>query len=374
MVSENRNAETAAVLENYDIGSVTSIEPCGSGHINETFIVSVVQKSGGTKRYILQRLNGFVFHEPRQVMENIEGITGHLRRRIRENDGGDLREVLTLVLTRQQQTYCMQDDVLWRMYDFVENTVSVDSAATPDMFYHAGRAFGDFFRLLSDYPVDCLHETIPNFHNTPDRLRLLREAISEDPYDRAAGVAAEIDFVLRRKTDAYLLYDQMKQGRIPLRVTHNDTKLNNVLLDEKTGRGVCVIDLDTVMPGLSAYDFGDAIRFGASTCAEDETDLSKCGLSLDMYTAYARGFLEGAKDSVTPAEIAALPLGAKVMTFECGMRFLTDHLNGDVYFKIQRPGHNLHRCRTQFGLMADMERNWDAMTGIIEELSGVNAQ
>lgn len=361
--------EAYAALDAYDVGEMADIRQYGDGHINETYLVETQDK----QRYMLQRLNGFVFRDPQQVMRNIEEVTAHLRSRLGEGAGGDIRQVLTLVSTRAGESHVMRDGDLWRMYRYIDRTVSRNEASGP-LFYNAARAFGDFFRLLSDYPVDRLHDTIPDFHNTPDRLRKLEAAVAADKCGRAESARTEIEFALARRSDAHSLYAQLEKGRLPLRVTHNDTKLNNVLLDEQTGCGVCVIDLDTVMPGLSAYDFGDAIRYGANTGAEDETDLDKCRLSLELYEAFARGFLEGAGDALTPAEIAALPLGARVITLECGMRFLTDHLCGDEYFKIHRPDHNLQRCRTQFALLADMENKWDEMTAIIRTLTGVAVQ
>lgn len=368
MHRERGRQEIETVLEHYDIGAVQNAEPLGGGHINATYLVTAQQPGEAARRYTLQRLNGFVFRKPTQVIENIADVTDYLRRRIKEGAADDMREVLTLIATRRGALHQMADGELWRMYGFVEDTVTRD-AATPDEFYSAGRAFGEFFRLLADYPADRLHETIPDFHNTPERVRQLRATADRDAHGRAKAARGDIDFVLARAGQASELYAMFQTGQLPLRVTHNDTKLNNVLLDTQTGRGVCVIDLDTVMPGLVAYDFGDAIRYGANTGAEDEPDPEKCGLSLDMYRAYARGFLEQAGGQLTPNEVDTLALGAKTITLECGMRFLADYLDGDVYFKTARPEHNLQRARTQFSLVADMERKWNDMTGIICDLA-----
>ena len=231
----------------------------------------------------------------------------------------------------------------------------------PDDFYQSAVAFGNFQRLLADFPAKTLHETIPGFHDTAARLETFRQAVRADVCHRAGSVGEEIDFVLSREAAAHVLGDLLAEKKLPLRVTHNDTKLNNIMIDNKTGKGVCVIDLDTVMPGLAVHDFGDSIRFGANTAAEDERDLSKVSLSLPLFRLYAKGFIEGCGGSLTETEIEMLPMGAKAMTLECGMRFLTDYLQGDTYFKVHRPGHNLDRCRTQFELVRDMERKWSEL-------------
>ena len=235
-------------------------------------------------------------------------------------------------------------------------------------FYQSAVAFGQFQQQLQDFPADTLHETIPNFHNTVDRYRIFHEVLAADPMHRAGEVTDEIQFVLDREEEAGTLVHLLQEGKLPLRVTHNDTKLNNVMLDETTRTPLCVIDLDTVMPGLSAYDFGDSIRFGAATAAEDEKDLSKMEMDLELFRTYAKGFLHACPD-LTPMEKKMLPMGAKLMTLECGLRFLTDYLDGDHYFAVHREGQNLDRCRTQFKLVADMESKWTAMASIIAELS-----
>lgn len=248
----------------------------------------------------------------------------------------------------------------WRLYEYIENSVCLQKAESAEDFYQSARAFGMFAQALGDFPAQTLHETIPNFHNTPDRYRQFHKALDADVMGRAALVKDEIAFALAHEAEASILVDMLKSGELPLRVTHNDTKLNNVMLDATTHEPLCVIDLDTVMPGLIAYDFGDSIRFGASTAAEDETDLSKVAFNMEYYDAYLKGYYETFSD-MTEAERKSLPIGSKMMTLECGVRFLTDYLAGDVYFGIHRPDHNLDRCRTQFALVADMERQWDAM-------------
>ena len=273
-------------------------------------------------------------------MENIALVTAYLRQQ--ENDP---RRVLTLVNTVDGDAYyCHGGDSYWRVYEFVEGSICLQLPETEEDFYQSAVAFGQFQQQLKDFPAETLHETIPNFHNTIDRYRIFHETLSADPMGRAAHVQEEIAFVLAREQEAGTLVNLLRAGKLPLRVTHNDTKLNNVMLDEATRTPLCVIDLDTVMPGLSAYDFGDSIRFGAATAAEDETDLSKMEMSLSLFRTYTKGFVK-ACPGLTDLEKKMLPMGAKLMTLECGVRFLTDYLNGDTYFKIHRPDHNLDRCR-----------------------------
>ena len=252
------------------------------------------------------------------------------------------------------------------MYDFVEGTICLQLPETDEDFYQSAVGFGTFQQLLTDFPAAKLHETIPNFHNTPDRYRALLETLERDPMHRAAQVQPEIEFALARQAEMSAIQNALASGKLPLRVTHNDTKLNNVLLDAKTRKALCVIDLDTVMPGSSLYDFGDSIRFGAATAAEDEKDLSKMEMSLDLFRVFTRGYV-GACPGLTAKELELLPMGAKTMTMECGVRFLTDYLDGDHYFAVHRDGQNLDRARTQFKLVADMEKKWDEMQKIVEE-------
>ena len=251
---------------------------------------------------------------------------------------------------------------------FVEGTLCLEKA-TPELFEASARAFGRFQGLLADYPAETLHETIVKFHDTEDRFAKFLAALEADKMGRAKEVQKEVQFVMDRKADCSVAVGALREGKLPLKVTHNDTKLSNILIDETTMEGICVIDLDTTMPGLSIYDFGDSIRFGANHCAEDEKDLSKGNFDIELYKIYARGFLEGAQGGLTDAELEYLPWGAKLMTLECGIRFLTDYLDGDNYFRIHYPEQNLDRCRTQFKLVADMENQWDAMHAIIRELA-----
>ena len=347
-------------LEAFDFGApVVGAIRFGQGHINDTFVVHTQPENLCCRRFILQRMSPAAFKRPDQLMENIINVTEYLGREIEKNGGDRSREALTVLRPRNGDAYYTDSQGgAWRVYPFVEHTVCHQAADTAELFAASGRAFGRFQRLLKDYPADTLYETIPNFHNTEDRLAKLKAAVEADPLGRAGECQAEIKFMLDREADCSVALDAMRAGTLPLRVTHNDTKLNNVLMDDATGEGVCIIDLDTVMPGLVIYDFGDSIRFGANHSAEDETDLSKVNLDVELFAAYTAAFLEGADGALTDAEITYLPWGAKLMTLECGIRFLTDYLVGDVYFHITREGHNLDRCRTQCKLVADMEAHW----------------
>ena len=353
-------------LDAFDFGApVVGAIRFGQGHINDTFVVHTQPENLCCRRFILQRMSPAAFKRPDQLMENIISVTDYLGREIEKNGGDRSREALEVVRPKNGEPYFTDSEGgAWRLYPFVEHTICYQSAETPALFAASGRAFGRFQKLLRDYPADTLYETIPNFHNTEDRLAKLKDAIAADPLGRAASCQPEIQFMLDREKDCSVALSALREGKLPLRVTHNDTKLNNVLMDEETGEGVCIIDLDTVMPGLVLYDFGDSIRFGANHSAEDERDLSKVRLDVDLFAAYTAAFLEGVEGALTDAEIAYLPWGAKLMTLECGMRFLTDHLEGDHYFHIAREGHNLDRCRTQFKLVADMEARWTELEAI----------
>lgn len=342
--------------------------PYGNGHINDTMKVTVFTE-GGEKRYVLQKVNRYVFKKPEQVMENMEKVTEYLRKKIAHEGGDCERGTLRLIPTRDGKTYTYDDaGELWRMLAFVENTVSKDLPDTPALMELCGKAFGKFQRQLADFPASVLADTIPDFHNTPVRFQQLMDAIDQDAMGRVKDVQEEIEFCMMHKGDVGVLMDALYQGEIPLRVTHNDTKLNNVLLDAETGEGVCVIDLDTVMPGLAAYDFGDAIRVGANTAQEDEQDLEKVDLNLEMFEAFAKGFFSEAGSAFSKREAALMPMGAMLMTLENGLRFLADHLNGDKYFKIHRENQNLDRARVQFTLVSCMEEKWGEMMEIIAKL------
>ncbi|MDE7334003.1 MAG: aminoglycoside phosphotransferase family protein [Lachnospiraceae bacterium] len=339
-----------------------------NGHINDTFLIVYQLPDGSRKQYILQRMNHMIFKQPEELMENIVNVTEYLRKVILSQGGDPERETLNVVKTRKGESYYKDSsNNYWRVFLFIEHTICLEMVESEKDFYDSAVAFGTFQRMLADYPASTLHETIPNFHNTPSRFRDFKKAVEKDIMGRAALAREEIAFALEREAETSALTDLLKSGELPLRVTHNDTKLNNILFDADTKKALCVIDLDTVMPGLSHYDFGDSIRFGASTGAEDEKDLSKIGVDLSLFEAFTRGFLEGCQGSLTEKEIEMLPMGAKLMTYECGIRFLADYLEGDVYFKIHREGHNLDRARTQFKLVADMESKWDELTAIVEK-------
>jgi len=339
----------------------------GQGHINDTFCVVCQPEEGDAIRFILQGINSTAFPRPEELMENFVGITSYLRERIRENGGDPERETLCTVDTLEGKSFYRDSEgKVWRLMPFIENTNCLQ-AATPDLFEASARCFGRFQYMLRDYPAETLHETIVNFHNTEDRFRKFLAALEADKLGRAGDVQAEVKFVLDREKDCSVALQALREGVLPLRVTHNDTKLNNILLDRETGEGICVIDLDTTMPGLSIYDFGDSIRFGANHSREDEKDLSKVNFDLDLYEVYTRGFIAGANGGLTEAELKYLPWGARLMTLECGIRFLTDYLDGDNYFRIHYPEQNLDRCRTQFKLVRDMEQQFDQMAAVVEK-------
>ena len=341
-------------------------ERFGAGHINDTFAVWAADRS---KRWILQRINTDTFTDPAGLMENVTGVTAYLRRQIIERGGDPDRETLNVIPTLDGKPYYTDTEGgAWRAYIFVEGTVCLQKVENERDFYTTAETFGNFQNQLAGYPAATLHETIARFHDTPNRYANFEKALAADVMGRAKEVGPEIAFIRAREADCRVLVDQLAAGVLPLRVTHNDTKLNNVLIDQETGKGICVIDLDTVMPGLSAYDFGDSIRFGANDCAEDEPDQSKVHFSLHLYKVFAEGYLAAAGSAMTEAERRSLPWGAKLMTLECGIRFLTDYLEGDHYFKISRPDQNLDRARTQFTLVQGMEREFDAMTQLALEL------
>lgn len=350
-----------SVLQQFQLDApVVGCERYGCGHINVTYLV--VTQTG--RRYILQKISNRAFPDVAGLQENIAAVTVWLHNQISDPNGA-----LTLIPTLDGKTwYHAGENSDWRVYDFIENSLCLQAPESAEDFYQSAIAFGTFQQQLNGFPAETLHETIKNFHNTPDRYRLFRLALEKDVMGRAKDVQPEIEFVLAHEEIGSRLMSMLKAGELPLRVTHNDTKLNNVMLNADTRKPLCVIDLDTTMPGLSAYDFGDSIRFGAATAAEDEKDLSKMTMSLDLFRTFTSGFL-AACPGLTEKEREVLPLGALTMTLECGVRFLTDYLDGDHYFGIHYPDHNLDRCRTQFKLVADMEAKWDEMTQIIKDLS-----
>lgn len=364
--AEERLQETLAA---YDFGApLVGAVRFGQGHINDTFCVHTQPSEEDCRRFILQRISAAAFGDPAALMRNIVGVTDYLKGIIAAEGGNPERETLSILRTRGGETYYTDSEGrAWRCMPFIEGTDCFQAAETPELFAASARAFGRFQYRLRDYPADTLSETIPKFHDTEDRLLKLKLAAQDDIMGRVKDVGPELEFVLARRADCSVAREALRTGKLPLRVTHNDTKLNNVLLDRETGEGVCVIDLDTVMPGLAINDFGDSIRFGANHSAEDERDLSKVNFDLGLYEVYVKGYLEGCAGSLTPAELEYLPWGAKLMTLECGIRFLTDYLVGDQYFAIHREGQNLDRCRTQFKLVSDMEKVWDEMSAVVKK-------
>ncbi len=350
------------------LGTFVSAAPYGSGHINDTF--ALVCDQGGTSiRYILQRINHNIFTNPEALMDNIHRVTSHQQLKLRESGIAEAsRRALTLVPSYSGIPYHRdKDGNYWRLYIFVEHATGHDLIETPTQAEAAARAFGAFQQLLVDLPGAPLAETIPNFHNTPARFEALIRAIDDDKHNRAAQVQDVIKFATSRKRDTEILLELHKKGEIPSLVTHNDTKLNNVLLDNVTGEGICVIDLDTVMPGLALYDFGDMVRTATNAAKEDEQDLSLTYMRMPIFEALAKGYLASAKSFLGKAELQLLPFAGKLLTFECGIRFLTDYLNGDVYFKTHRPGQNMDRCRGQFKLVESIEQNTDAMQAVVDQ-------
>lgn len=349
-------------------GELKELAVFGNGHINDTLRATCELADGRTKRYIVQRMNDGIFKNPDELMENVMNVTSFLRKKIIAAGGDPDRETLNVIPTKDGRNYLTDENGdFWRCYIFIEDATSFDQVEKPEDFYNSAVAFGNFQRLLADYPAATLHETIKNFHNTVSRFADFKKAVEEDVAGRAKDVQKEIQFVLDREADCHVICDALAKGELPLRVTHNDTKLNNIMIDNRTGKGLCVIDLDTVMPGSSLYDYGDSIRFGASTGAEDEQNLDLIWCDLELFEIYTKGYVEGCGGSLTEKEIRMMPMGAKLMTLECGMRFLADHLQNDIYYKIHRENHNLDRARTQFKLVADMEAKWDEMNAIVEK-------
>ena len=349
-------------------GKYTGYYSIHNGHINNTYVLEF-NHNGNYRAYLLQQINTYVFTSPDKLMENVVGVTEYLHKIIVENGGDPERETLNVIKTKDGAPYFVsKDNRYWRCYNFITDAYTCQAIENPVVFYNSAVAFGNFQRLLADYPADSLHETIPNFHNTVSRYNDLMEAVKNNIAGRLDSVKEEVKFAQEREADTHVVVDLIAEGKLPMRVTHNDTKLNNVMFDNNTDKGICVIDLDTVMPGSSLYDFGDSIRFGANHAAEDEKDLSLVYLDLNLFEQYCRGYLESAGKSLTKTEIEYLPFSAKLMTFECGMRFLGDYLNGDTYFKIGYPEHNLDRCHTQFALVADIEKKFDEMKAIVSRI------
>ncbi len=356
------------VFDNFAVKSrrVTKTEQCYNGHISRTFFVTV-DEGDGERRYVMQEVNEYVFPDMDTLMNNIFAVTDFLYKKAVEKGEDPSRSVLHFHKTKAGEYYCRAEDGKpWRMYDYIGGADTYNSCPGPDFFTEVGRSFGNFTKELAKFDATKLGEVIPNFHNTASRYQKFLEAVEKNAAGRKDSVKDEIKFVTDRKETCEKIVTMLKNKEIPLRVTHNDTKLNNILIDDKTKKGICIIDLDTIMPGSVLYDFGDAIRFGASTAAEDETDLSKVTVSMEMFAAFAKGYVGELKGFITDEEIRLLPLGALVITLETGMRFLTDYLDGDKYFHVARENHNLDRARNQFKLVSDMEKRMDEMEKIIK--------
>ena len=346
--------EFKEVVEQFQIvGEVTDIIPYGSGHINHTYLVTTTEK-----RYILQHMNTSIFKDPLGLMNNICYVTEYL-----ENMGV---ESITVVKTKTGEKF-LQGEKCFRVYDFIENTITYQIVTDAEVFKSSGKAFGEFQNYLAGFDASKLVETIPNFHHTPKRFEAFKAALEADVCGRAKDCQEEIEFALTHGDKLSKVVDGIADGSVPLRVTHNDTKLNNILMDDKTNKARAIVDLDTIMPGSMLYDFGDSIRFGASTGAEDEKDLTKVHFDINLFKAYAEGYCGAVKTSITEKEMELLPYGSFLMTIECGIRFLTDYLAGDTYFATKYPEHNLVRCRTQFRLAGEMEESFDAMLDIVRE-------
>jgi Ser/Thr protein kinase RdoA (MazF antagonist) len=350
-------------------GSYHSVEEMHSGNINTTYHL-VYLDGGRARHYTLQHINSYVFKDPAKVMHNIQRVTEHLRASLIAGGRNPERHVLELVPARDGNTLFRDSrGSFWRAYRFIENATAYDRMEAPRHFFEAGRGFGMFQRRLFDFPVGELYETIPDFHNTTRRFYAFARSVADDRAGRAARLEDEIEFLFERRGMMGEIVKLLASGALPVRVTHNDTKVNNVMIDDATGEAICVIDLDTVMPGSSLYDYGDAIRFGASTAAEDEPDPRKIALDMDKFELFTRGFFQETRGFLTREELLLMPLGAKVMTGELAMRFLTDYLDGDLYFKVKSPEHNLIRARAQMKLLTDIEEKYDRMLEFASRLA-----
>jgi aminoglycoside phosphotransferase (APT) family kinase protein len=366
-----REAQLQEISKKFQIyGEILHAETCKIGHINETY--SATYDQGGTRvRYIHQKINASVFKNAELVMHNVERVTSHLRKKLEALHVGDVtRRCLTIVPTRDGKGYYSNGSgECWRTFVFIEGVQTFESVQSPRQAYEAGKAFGFFQHLLVDLPGARLADTIPHFHHTRKRFQALQTAVQNDHYNRAACAKAEIDFALRHEAIVDVILNALADKKIPERITHNDTKFNNVMLDVVTGEARCVVDLDTVMPGCVLYDFGDMVRTTTSPTLEDELDLSKVRLQMTMFKKLTEGYLSAASQFLTKPEISLIAFAGKLITFTIGLRFLTDHLAGDNYFRIHRPGHNLDRCRTQFKLVESIERQEEAMQSVVDKLA-----
>ena len=356
------------IMQAFDVrGRILLCTPFGSGHINDTYRV-VIETEKGEKEYILQKMNTRIFQNPAGLMNNIQLVTEYVKKKILKKGGDPEREAMHFHSTIEGNLYHIDENgECWRLADRVMGSVSYDWAVNREMFANVGRAFGRFMADLADFPAEQLVEVIPNFHNTRVRYQTFVSEVKANRAGRIETCRPEIEFALARKELAEAIVEKLETNELPLRVTHNDTKINNILMDAATDQPLCIVDLDTIMPGACAYDFGDSIRFGASSAPEDETDLDKVYLELDLFEAYTDGYMQAVGNILTQAEAKSLALGTILMTYETGIRFLGDYLNGDVYFKVHRPGQNLDRARTQLKLVADMESKFDQMQAIVDK-------
>lgn len=356
------------IVEKFKIdGIVDEVIRYGNGHINETYLVTL--KDSNIK-YILQKINNNIFLNIDGLMNNIDLVTTHLKNKIIARGGDYLRETLNIIPTKDNKKYYHDNSGYYRLYLFVSSSLTLENANTKELFKESAVGFGRFVNMLADFDASQLVEVIPDFHNTLKRYEHFLKTLKEDKKHRAQYCKKEINFILNRKDEVSFIVDLIKNKKIPLKVTHNDTKLNNILLDQDTKKALCVIDLDTIMPGSSLYDFGDSIRFGCNSAGEAETDLSKVNFLVDYFKAYVEGYLGEVKDSLNEYEIKYLPIGAKMMTLECGIRFLDDYLDGDNYFRIHYENQNLDRCKTQFKLVEEIEKNMDLLNKIVSEIAG----
>ncbi len=356
------------IAERFQItDKIVAVNEIHSGNINRTYLVAVEDANGAEKKYVFQRINTFVFKQPDEVMENILKVTEHIKQKLLAETGSYDRRVLSFLRSvNGDPYYYTSEHHFWRVYEYVDNSRAYDMVNEPKQFFEAGYSFGEFQSWLSDFSAETLHEIIPHFHDTPVRYTDFRHAVRMNVKDRRAEVQEEIDFLLARERECNVIMRGLRRGKLPWRVTHNDTKINNILFDLDSQEAICVIDLDTVMPGSSLFDFGDAVRYGASTAAEDERDLSKVSLSTELYEQFTSGFLKGAGGLLDESEVDLLLTSVKIMTLELAVRFLTDYLNGDVYFKTTCEDHNLVRARTQIQLVKDMEQKWSVLCDITQ--------
>ncbi len=349
-------------------GELTEIRPLPRGHINDTYVLTT-RENEHTVRYILQRINHTVFRDPPSVMGNIIRVTEHIRSRMQRIDPDRASRQLTVIAGVDDT--CFHKDArgsFWRVYNFIEDAVAYDTIESAELAYEAARMFGWFQKMLIDLPGPALHESICNFHNTPKRFETFQQILKEDTCNRAKNAKPEINFLFDNAAICDVLLNLVDKGKIPVRVTHNDAKVNNVMLDKSTNKGVCIVDLDTVMPGLSIYDFGDMVRTGTTFADEDERDLSKIAMNLPMFEVLARGYAEQSKHFLTSTEKEHLAFAGKLITFEQLIRFLADYLAGDVYYKVHREGHNLDRSRTQMKLVQSIIEQEESMNKVVERV------